>query len=104
MPALSRFISRLGVRGLPSFKLLTKQDKFQWIQEAQEVFEDLKKYLTTPPTLVVLEPHENLQLYISTTNNVVSTAIIVERGESYTNRKIQHPVYFVSEVSSNSKN
>jgi hypothetical protein len=28
MAALSRFISRLSVRGLPFFKLLKKQDKF----------------------------------------------------------------------------
>jgi hypothetical protein len=60
MAPLSRFISWLGVRGLPFFKLLNKQDKFQWTQEAQEAFEELKKYLTTPPTLVAPEPHENL--------------------------------------------
>jgi hypothetical protein len=30
MTALSRFISRLGIRGLPFFKLLKKYDKFQW--------------------------------------------------------------------------
>jgi hypothetical protein len=42
-------------------------------------------------------------LYISATSNVVSTAIIIERGESDTNRKIQYPVYFVSEVLSDSK-
>jgi hypothetical protein len=29
-----------------------------------------------------------LQLYISTTSNVVSTIIVVKRGESDTNRKI----------------
>jgi hypothetical protein len=63
----------------------------------------LKKYLTTPPTLVAPEPHKNLLLYISATSNVVSTAIIIERGESDTNRKIQYPVYFVSEVLSDSK-
>jgi hypothetical protein len=33
----------------------------------------------TPPTLVAPEPHEKLQLYISTTSNVVSMTIIVER-------------------------
>jgi hypothetical protein len=60
MTALSKFISRLGVRGLPFFKLLKKHDKFQWTQEAQEAFEDLKKYLTTPPTLVAPEPHKKL--------------------------------------------
>jgi hypothetical protein len=63
----------------------------------------LKKYLTTPPTLVAPKPHENLQLYISATSNVVSTAIVVERGESDTNRKIQFPVYFISEVIRDSK-
>jgi hypothetical protein len=40
----------------------------------------LKKYLTTPPTLVALEPHENLQIYISATNNVVGMTIMVEGG------------------------
>jgi hypothetical protein len=75
MVALSIFILRLGVRGLPFFKILKKQDMFQWTQEAQEAFKDLKKYLTTPPTLVALEPHKNLQFYISATSNVVSRTI-----------------------------
>jgi hypothetical protein len=52
MAAMSRFISRLGVRGLPFFKPLKKREKFQWTKEAQDAFKDLKKYLTTPPTLV----------------------------------------------------
>jgi hypothetical protein len=60
MVALSRFISRLGFRGLPFSKLLEKQDKFQRTQEVQEAFENLKKYLVNPPTLVAPEPHENL--------------------------------------------
>jgi hypothetical protein len=30
MAALSRFISRLGEKGLPFYKLLKKVDKFQW--------------------------------------------------------------------------
>jgi hypothetical protein len=40
-------------------------------------FLNLKKYLTTPPTLVALEPHKNVWLYISATRNMVSTAIVV---------------------------
>jgi hypothetical protein len=66
-------------------------------------FEDLKKYLIIPPTLVALKSQKNLQLYISAISNVVSTAIIIERGESDTNRKIQYPVYLISEVLSDSK-
>jgi hypothetical protein len=60
MDALSRFISQLGVRGLPFFKLLKSQDKFQWSQEEQEAIKDLKKYMITLATLVALEPQENL--------------------------------------------
>jgi hypothetical protein len=35
MAALNRFISRLGERGLPYFKLVKRQDKFQWTREAE---------------------------------------------------------------------
>jgi hypothetical protein len=38
MAALNRFISRLGERGLPFFKLLKRQDKFQWTEEAKEPY------------------------------------------------------------------
>jgi hypothetical protein len=70
---------------------------------SSEAFEDLKKYLTTPPTLVALEPHENLQLYMSATSNVISMAIVIKRGESGTNHKIQYPMYFINELLSDSK-
>jgi hypothetical protein len=53
--------------------------------------------------LVASELHENLQLYISATSNVVTTVIIIERGELDTNRKVQYPVSFVQEVLSDSK-
>jgi hypothetical protein len=90
-------------QGLPFFKLLKKQDKFRWTQEAQEAFKDLKKYLTSPSTLVGSEPHKNLQLYISATSHMVGTTIVVEKGELDTNHKVQYPVYFVSEVLSESQ-
>jgi hypothetical protein len=65
--------------------------------------EDLKKYLTTPPTLVAPKPHKNLQFYILATSNVVSLAIVIERGESYTKYRTEYHVYFISEVPSDSK-
>jgi hypothetical protein len=34
MAALSRFISRLGEKGLPFYKLLKKVDKFEWTAES----------------------------------------------------------------------
>jgi len=38
MAALSRFISRLGDRGLPFFKCLRKSDKFEWNDDASKEF------------------------------------------------------------------
>ena len=34
LTALSRFISRLGERGLPLYRLLKKTDRFEWTFEA----------------------------------------------------------------------
>src|SRR5438132_10953650 len=48
-------------------------------------------------------PEEPLLLYITATSHVVSTAIVVERQEESHIQKIQHPVYFISEVLSESK-
>ena len=42
-------------------------------------------------------------LYISATSTVVSTAIVVEREEEVRVYKVQRPVYYISEVLSESK-
>jgi ribonuclease HI len=109
MAALSRFISRLGEKGLSFYKLLKKVDKFQWTSEAQEALDALKKFLTTPPVLKPLrratpsQPAEDLLLYISCTTHVVSTALVVERAEKGHAYPVQHHVYFISEVLGPSK-
>jgi hypothetical protein len=54
MAAVGRFISKLGEKGLPFFKLLKKADKFVWDDEAQKAFEALKESLTTPPVITHL--------------------------------------------------
>jgi hypothetical protein len=81
MVALGRFISKLGEKGLPFFKLLKKADKFVWDDEAQKAFEALKESLTTPPVKTPSILKETLLLYISATTNVVSTILVVEREE-----------------------
>jgi hypothetical protein len=44
-----------------------------------------------------------MSLYISATTQVVSAALVVEREEPGRSQKVQRPVYFVSEVLSDSK-
>ena len=53
MAALNRFISRLGEKWLPFFKLLKKMDKFEWTEEADEAFKRLKAYLTSSLVLTL---------------------------------------------------
>src|SRR5438105_141994 len=53
--------------------------------------------------LVPPMPQESLLLYIAATSHVVSTAIVVERQEEGHIQKVQRPVYFISEVLSESK-
>jgi hypothetical protein len=103
MAALNRFISKLGERGLPFFKLLKHQEKFVWTPEVDQALAQLKDFLSKPPVLTAARKGEQLLLYLAATTHVVSTAIVVERHEDGHAYPVQRPVYFVSEVLSESK-
>nr|AAT85175.1 putative polyprotein [Oryza sativa Japonica Group] len=92
MAALSRFISRLGEKALPLFKLLKRSGPFTWTEEAERAFTQLKVYLSSPPVLVAPEPDEPLLLYLAATPQVVSTALVVERDEDNPHSAHPHPV------------
>jgi hypothetical protein len=55
------------------------------------------------PTLVSPKKGEPLLLYIATTTQVVSAALVIEREEDGHSHKIQRPVYFISEILSDTK-
>jgi hypothetical protein len=80
LAALSRFISRLGERSIPLYKLLKKPDTFLWTEEAQQALDSLKALPTLAPVLVAPERREPLLLYLAVTTHVVSAALVVERG------------------------
>jgi hypothetical protein len=65
LAALSRFISRLGERGLPLYRLLRKMDRFAWTPEAQKALDGLKALLTKAPILVPPAEGEPLLLYVA---------------------------------------
>ena len=77
--ALGRFISRLGERALPFFKLLKQKGPIQWTPEAEEALQGLKRYLSTPPILVAPMEKEPLLLYVAATDQVVSGVLVAER-------------------------
>jgi hypothetical protein len=81
---------------------MKKSDHFTWTPEAQEALDLLKDMLKSPPILTALIPEELMLLYISATTQVVSAALVVEREEPERSQKVQRPVYFISEVLSDS--
>jgi flavoprotein len=98
LATLSRFISRLGEKALPMYCLLKKLEHFLWTLEAEEALTRLKATLSNPSILVPPATGETLLLYVAATTQVVSAAIVVERAEEGHTLPIQRPVYFISEV------
>ena len=103
LAALSHFILRLGKKGLPLYRLLRKSERFSWTPEAEEALTKLKALLSNPPILVPPTRGEALLLYVATTTQVVSTAVVVERQEEGHALPGQRPIYFISEVLSETK-
>jgi ribonuclease HI len=101
--ALSRFISRLGEKGFPLYRLLKKHERFSWTAEAQDALDKLKASLTHASILTPPQDGEPLQLYVAATTQVVSAVIVVERTEEGHALPVQRPVYYISEVLSDTK-
>jgi hypothetical protein len=100
---LSRFISRLGEKGLPLYLLLKKHERFSWTIEVQEALDKLKVMLAHTPILTPPQNGEPLYLYVAATTQVVSAVIVVERTEEGHTLPVQRPVYYISEVLSETK-
>ena len=86
--ALNRFVSKATDKCLPFFKILRKA--FEWTDQCQKAFQNLKVYLTTALLLSPSIPGEELYLYLAVYPHAVSSALIREE------RKAQKPVYYTS--------
>ena len=73
---------------LPFFRTLKKS--FEWTDECQQAFENLKVYLSSPPLLSLSRPGEELYLYLAVSQVAVSAALVREEDGS------QRPVYLTS--------
>jgi len=86
--ALNRFVSRATDKCLTFFRTLKKS--FEWTTECQQVFEDLKTYLSSSSLLSPSKPGEVLFLYLAISPVAVSMALVREENE------VQKPMYFTS--------
>ena len=86
--ALNKFVSKATDKCLSFFRILRKS--FEWTDECQKAFENLKKYFSSPPLLSPSRPGEELYLYIAVSQAGVSAALVREEEGS------QRPIYFIS--------
>jgi hypothetical protein len=101
--ALSHFISRLDKKALPLYRLLKKSEHFSWTLEAEEALTKLKATFSNSPILIPPATGEPLLLYVAATTQVVSAVLVIERAEEGHTLLVQRPVYFISEVLSETK-
>ena len=85
---LNRFVSRATDKCLPFFYTLKKS--FEWMDECQQAFENLKVYLSSPPLLSPSRPGEELYLYLAVSQVVVSAALVRKEDGC------QRPICFTS--------
>jgi len=90
--ALNRFISRSTDKCLAFYDVLRGNKKFEWTTRCEEAFQELKKYLETPPILAKPVIGEPLYLYVVVSDIAVSGVLVREdRGQ-------QKPIFYVSQT------
>ncbi|GKV20136.1 hypothetical protein SLEP1_g30298 [Rubroshorea leprosula] len=90
--ALHKFIARSAERCLPFFKALREPKHFQWTNECQQVFDELKQYLASAPLLSKPVEGESLHLYMGVTREAVSSVLLREENKN------QKPICYMSKV------
>ena len=85
---LNRFVSKATDKCLPFFKVLKKA--FEWTDDCQRAFEDLKEYLTIVPLLSPSVLGEELYLYLAVIPHTVNSTLVREEG------RVQKPIYYTS--------
>lgn len=74
------------------FQLLKKWKDFQWMDECQQAFDELKCYLSRAPILSRPVPRETLYMYLAITDHVVSVVLLrLDQG-------VQKPIFYVSKT------
>ncbi|GJV55084.1 reverse transcriptase domain-containing protein [Tanacetum coccineum] len=93
LASLNRFLSKSVEKSLPFFKTLkkcTKKSDFQWTQEAEVAFKQMKKLIAELPMLIAPKEKEELIIYLAVAKEAIITVLMKER------RGKQLPMYFVS--------
>ena len=80
LATLNRFTSKFADRCQPFYQLLRRWKGFQWDEECEKTFQDLKEYLTQAPMLTAPDPGKDLFMYLSVFDHAVSAVLLEDQG------------------------
>uniref|UniRef100_A0A1S4C444 Reverse transcriptase/retrotransposon-derived protein RNase H-like domain-containing protein n=1 Tax=Nicotiana tabacum TaxID=4097 RepID=A0A1S4C444_TOBAC len=89
---ISHFIEQSTVIFEPIFKILKKEVATSWTEECQKAFDKIKKYLPTPPALVLPEPGRPLLVYLSVLDGAFGSVL----GQHDKKRRNKQAIYYLS--------
>ena len=78
--ALTRFLPASARKCLPFFRTLRCKEEFQWSEECEEAFRELKKVLSSPPVLSRPDLGQTLYLYLDVTDEAISATLVKEES------------------------
>ena len=76
LAALNRFISKFADCCCPFYQLLKKWKGFQWSEECEKAFQELKEYLVRALMLTTPEPGEDLLMYLLVSEHAMSAVLL----------------------------
>ena len=91
LAALNWFISKFSDHCRPFYQLLKKWKGFQWDDECEKAFQDLKEYLVRALMLSAPKPGEELFMYLSVSEHAVSAVLLRDQG-------VQQPMYYINKT------
>ncbi|GJV79531.1 reverse transcriptase domain-containing protein [Tanacetum coccineum] len=95
LAALNRYLAKSAERSLHFFntpKCITKENKheYTWTMEAEESFQQMKRYILNLSSLTPPFPKETLYAYLAVSKEAVSVVLMTDR------KGRQCPIYYVS--------
>ena len=86
-----RYLPDLAKQAKPLTRLTGKNAKFEWLDEHQVAFEEIKKALTSPPVLKFPDPDKPFELWCDASSGAIGAVLIQRDTED-----APHPVQYIS--------
>jgi len=85
-----RFIEGFSKLAIPITKLLRKSNRFEWTEECENSFQELKKWLVSAPVVAIPEGNEGFVVYSDASKKGLG-CVLIQKGRviAYASRQLR---------------